>query len=99
LVVAVPDVPSGPGLLWVLMVTSSANRGWPGDVLVSDLNAAGLPAPAVVRPAKIATIEARDAERLGHLSHVDRDAVSKGLRNSLGTVLGRASLQAAPPAD
>ncbi len=35
LVVAVPDVPGAPGLLWVLMVTSAGNRGWPGDVAVS----------------------------------------------------------------
>ena len=54
LVVAVPDAPGAPELLWVLMVTSAANRGWPGDVVVSDLAAAGLPAPSVVRSAKIA---------------------------------------------
>jgi mRNA interferase MazF len=84
LVVAVPDVPGAPDLLWVLMVTSAANRGWPGDVLISDLDAAGLPAPSLVRPAKIATIEARDAERLGHLSQADRAAVRQALRDSLG---------------
>jgi mRNA interferase MazF len=87
LVVAVPDVPGAPDLLWVLMVTSAANRGWPGDVLISDLDAAGLPAPSLVRPAKIATIEARDAERLGHLSQADRAAVRQALRDCLGEVL------------
>ena len=49
LVVAVPDAPGAPKLLWVLMVTSAAHRGWPGDVAISDLPAAGLPAASVVR--------------------------------------------------
>ncbi|HYN78204.1 MAG TPA: type II toxin-antitoxin system PemK/MazF family toxin [Lamprocystis sp. (in: g-proteobacteria)] len=48
------------GLLWVVMVTSVENRGWPGDILLADLTGTGLPAPSLVRTAKIATIEARD---------------------------------------
>jgi len=52
LVVAIPEAPGGPQLLWVLMVTSAANRGWPGDATVSDLAAAGLPVASVVRCAK-----------------------------------------------
>ena len=87
LVVAVPDVPGAPGLLWVLMVTSAANRGWPGDVLVSDLASAGLPAPSVVRPAKIATIEARDAERIGRMPQEDRSRVAAAIRDSLAKLL------------
>ncbi len=83
LVVAVPDVPGAPGLLWVLMVTSAGNRGWPGDVVISDLVEAGLPAPSVVRPAKIAMIEASDAERIGCLPGVDRLQVTQALRGSL----------------
>jgi len=55
------------GFLWVLMITSAENRGWPGDVSVSNLAMAGLPAPSVIRTAKIATIEAVDAERLGRV--------------------------------
>jgi mRNA interferase MazF len=87
LVVAVPDVPDSPELLWVLMVTSAANRGWRGDVAVSDLNVAGLPAASVVRSAKIATIEARDAEWIGHLPLQDRSAVISVLRGSLAQAL------------
>lgn len=48
LVVAFHEAPGTPSLLWVLMVTSAENRGWPGDVAVSDLIEAGLPAPSVV---------------------------------------------------
>jgi mRNA interferase MazF len=87
LVVAVPDALGAPELLWVLMVTSAANRGWPGDVAVSDLATAGLPAPSVVRSAKIATIEAQDAERIGQLSLEDRALVQAALQQGLAQAL------------
>lgn len=87
LVVAVPIAPGAPELLWVLMVTSAANRGWPGDISVSDLTAAGLPAASVVRSAKIATIEARDAERIGHLPPKNRSQVAMAVRSSLAQLL------------
>ena len=76
-----------PELLWVLMVTSVANRGWPGDVAVSDLTAGGLSAASVVRSAKIATIEARDAERIGHLPSNDWSQVAMAMRGSLTQLL------------
>jgi mRNA interferase MazF len=50
------------------MITSAENRGWPGDLAIGDLTLAGLPVPSLVRIAKIATIEAGDAARLGRLS-------------------------------
>lgn len=87
LVVAVPEAPGGPNLLWVLMVTSATNRGWTGDVVVSDLAQAGLPAPSVVRPAKIATIEASDAEKIGCLPQADRRHVAEALRDRLRDAL------------
>ena len=83
LVIAADDLQSAHGLLWLVMITSAAHRGWPGDVVVSDLASAGLPAPSIVRPAKIATIEARDAERLGALPSRDRGAVRRYLRQRL----------------
>ena len=67
------------GLLWVLMITSAENRGWPGDVTVSDLALSGLPAPSVIRTAKIATIEAKDAERMGSLAEADGIQVAQQL--------------------
>ena len=87
LVVAVPEAPGAPELLWVLMVTSADNRGWPGDVAVSDLEAAGLPVPSLVRSAKIETIEAEDAERIGQLTANDRTQVSEALRRSFAQTL------------
>ncbi len=54
-------------LLWVLMITAAANRRWPYDVEINDHTAAGLPIPSVIRTAKIATISASVATRLGVL--------------------------------
>ncbi len=87
LVVSVPQADGAPRLLWVLMVTSAANRGWLGDVIVSDLAEAGLPALSLVRPAKIATIDAADAECIGHLSSHDRPGVAAAIRSLLSNVL------------
>ena len=86
LVVSILPTSGSPALLWVLMVTSAANRGWPGDVVVSDLGVAGLPAAPLVRTAKIATVEAVDAERIGFLPLPDRDPVSKAIRASLAAI-------------
>lgn len=83
LVVAAGDLQTAHGLLWLAMITSIAHRGWAGDIVVSDLAIAGLPAPSIVRPAKIATIDARDAERLGALPPLDRGAVRSYLRQRL----------------
>jgi mRNA interferase MazF len=80
LVVAVDESEARPGLLWLVMITSAASRGWPGDVAISDTAEAGLPVPSIVRPAKIATIEARDAEPLGKLPLADRIEVRAYLR-------------------
>lgn len=88
LVVALPDAPGAPDLLWVLMVTSETNRAWPGDVRISDLGTAGLPAPSIVRVAKIATIEAQDAEPLGTLPDLDCTLVRRYLRAYLHPAFG-----------
>jgi mRNA interferase MazF len=88
LVVAAGDLLAEHGLLWLAMITSAANRGWPGDVPVSDLEAAGLPIPSIIRVAKIATIEARDAEKLGVAAQADRAGVAQYLDRVLAVTLG-----------
>jgi len=80
LVVSSDGLQEAHGLLWVVMITSAGNSGWPSDVPLSQLELSGLSAASVVRTAKIATIEAREAERIGFLPLPDRDAV----RNALG---------------
>jgi mRNA interferase MazF len=86
-VIAAGEIEEVYGLLWLLMITSAENRGWEGDVMVSDLGAAGLPASSIVRPAKIATVGASDAVPLGVLAAPDRVAVAVYLRRVLGAVL------------
>ena len=71
------------GLLWVMMITSAGNQQWPGDVTISNLAQAGLPAASLVRTAKIATIEAKEATRIGSLPEADRDAVRAQLEEIL----------------
>ena len=84
MVVSSPDLEESHGLLWVLMITSAENRGWPGDVAVNDLAGAGLPVASVIRTAKIATIEAADAVKLGKLPAATRRQVGKHLERELG---------------
>jgi len=87
LVVASRSIQEHHGLLWVMMITSSENRGWPGDVVVSDLKVSGLPVASIVRTAKIATIEAKESDRIGILPIDDRVAISKHLQTVLAGAL------------
>jgi mRNA interferase MazF len=87
LVVAAGSIQASHELLWVLMITSAENRRWADDVLVANLNMAGLPAPSVIRCAKIATIEARDAERIGALAQREQSRVAAHLARILGGVV------------
>jgi mRNA interferase MazF len=84
LVVSVGGIETNHQLLWVVMITSAENRGWPGDVTVDNLEQAGLPAPSVIRTAKIATIEVSDATKLGKIPA----ALLKQVINKLGRELG-----------
>jgi mRNA interferase MazF len=70
-------------LLWVLMITSAANPRWPEDVEIDDRDGAGLPIASIVRTAKIATIEARAANRLGMISGQSAARVATILRQRL----------------
>lgn len=81
--VAAGDLEDRHGLLWVAMITSAENRGWPDDVTVADHTAAGLPAPSLIRCSKIATIEARDAEPLGRASDRDVEMVLERIQARL----------------
>ncbi len=89
LVIGAGELEAEHGLLWLMMITSAENRGWPGDVTISDLVLAGLPSASIVRAAKIATVEAHDAHRLGALPHADRDTVSGPLRRIIAPTLGQ----------
>jgi mRNA interferase MazF len=89
LVVSHGEVGENGGLLWVVMITSAENRRWAGDFEIMDLDSAGLPAPSIIRPCKIATIEARHAEQLGRIKPTLMAQVGEAIGSMLG--LGRRS--------
>ena len=65
------------------MITSAQNPSWPLDVPISDLVAAGLPAPSVVRM-KLFTLDHRFIiAKRGKLSEKDRKAISRALKSAL----------------
>lgn len=84
LVIAGSGVLAAHGLLWVAMITSAENRGWEGDVEIADYVAAGLPAASLIRPAKIACIEGKDAEVMGRLEDRSEQEV---IRRTIGGLL------------
>jgi mRNA interferase MazF len=72
-------------LLWVLMITSAENRRWADDILIeAGQEEAGLPVPSLIRPVKIATIDAAAASAIGRVSEV----VLQEVRGKLCRILG-----------
>lgn len=84
LVISGTDIETTHGLLWVAMITSAQNRGWEGDFPIPAYAAAGLPAPSVVRSAKIATIDAAQAQRLGRVPAELRRKVMRCIATAIG---------------
>lgn len=80
LVVSVGALGENEALVWAVMITSAENRPWPGDVAIDDHSTAGLPAPSVVRPAKIATVETGQIDRIGRLPDTALSAVMSTIR-------------------
>lgn len=85
IVISAPGLERQQGLVWLAMITSTGNRRWDSDILVSDLTVAGLPAPSLVRPAKIATVDGmRILRRIGKLPARDARAVAAQIKKFLG---------------
>jgi len=71
-------------LAWVAMITSAENLASSDDVPFGERYAdAGLPAPSIIRPFKLATIESRHAEKIGRVDADLMKAVVSFLRRSL----------------
>lgn len=77
--------PVGPdgSLIWAMMVTNALRPGWPGDMMIENLSAAGLPHPSKIRTAKLATLEAHGAERIGRID----DALLTAVRDQINLTL------------
>jgi mRNA interferase MazF len=70
----------------VAMITSASNTPHYGDVPISDMAVAGLPAASVVRPSKLTVIEDGDIhKRVGALPTADRVRVAEQIREYLST--------------
>jgi mRNA interferase MazF len=84
IVVSAPRLSAQFGLVWLAMVTSASNRRWACDVVIGDLTTAGLPAPSLVRAAKIATVDAdRIVNVIGRLTSRDARSVESQLKRLL----------------
>lgn len=82
--VSAPALQKQFGLVWLMMITSAGNPSWDCHVAMSDLKLAGLPAPSVVRPAKLATVDAaRILRRIGKLDAKDVRKVKNATRKSM----------------
>jgi mRNA interferase MazF len=80
------NAPAGHSVM--AMITSAANAPWPLDCPITDLAAAGLPAPSVVR-FKLFTLDHRLVRgALGTLAPGDRSAVEAALAKLLGFAAG-----------
>jgi mRNA interferase MazF len=66
------------------MITSAENEPWAGDIAIEDHVGVGLPMPSVIRPVKVATIEAARAEQVGHALPTTVDKVMARVRALLG---------------
>ncbi|HEY5072849.1 MAG TPA: type II toxin-antitoxin system PemK/MazF family toxin [Caulobacteraceae bacterium] len=92
LVVSRGGIGQDGGLVWVAMITSAENRPWPDDVpLGRSGELTGLSAPSIVRPCKLATIDARHAQPLGAVPPALMAQVRASLLRYLGA--GRSEVQ------
>ena len=67
------------------MITSAEQSAWPGDCLVRELAAAGLPSPCVAR-LKLFTLDERLVLRVcGHLAAADQRRLRSAWKGLLGT--------------
>ncbi len=71
------------GLLWVAMITSTANIGWYGDVEIPIAGNTGLTTPSIIRTAKLATNEQNRVVRV--IGRLDSKTRTKVLRVLMGT--------------
>lgn len=84
LIVSQPAHEERTGMIWAVMITSAQHRPWHGDVRLADHARAGLAIPSMIRTAKIATVEAREAQRIGRPSASEIKAVRAALTQILG---------------
>jgi mRNA interferase MazF len=83
--------PIGPDglVLWAVMITSADNKRWPGDVVIADHAALGLPIPSVVRTEKISIMECAGADLICRCDGAMLAEVQLRIAGSLDLKVGR----------
>jgi mRNA interferase MazF len=72
------------GYVWVVMITSAVHRPLKHDVKLADIASAGLSAPSIVRPVKLACIEPhRIVRKSGRLAQAEKDRLLTIIRSFL----------------
>ncbi len=84
LVVSPSDLEHARGLLWVALVTKQEDAAWRGDVPILDFAVAGTPPHTVIRTARLATVPAASAKRIGRISGVLLGRVLGEINGALG---------------
>ena len=79
------------GHVVVAMITTGAGSHWPSDCPISDLAAAGLGHPSIVRCKLFTVPNAQIGRRIGHLSEPDRARIGAHLEAILCGTGGAAS--------
>ncbi len=67
-----------------MMITNALRPDWPGDIVITDHLAVGLPHASKIRTAKIATLEAEGAEKIGRIGDTLLNEVRALVKVSLG---------------
>jgi len=80
LIISMPDLEQRYGLLWAIMITAAENAAWLDDITIPDHRAVGLSIPSIIRPSKIATVEAIHARFRGKLPLVAAQAVEAAIK-------------------
>lgn len=71
-------------IVWLAMVTSAENAGWPCDILIGSTLAAGLRTESVIRPWKLATVDLGRIIRVaGRISSEERTRVIAAVNDAL----------------
>ncbi|GGA55239.1 hypothetical protein GCM10011395_27040 [Sphingomonas psychrolutea] len=73
-------------LCWASMITNAARPAWPGDVVITDHEAAGLPIPSKVRTGKIATLAVSRANVIGHMPGPEMTHIAARLSEALAWI-------------
>lgn len=74
------------GVAIVAMITSARHSAWPHDVILSDLGAAGLKQPCIVRMKLNTAALDRMDRKIGALAEVDREAMRTSFRKLFASV-------------